>query len=414
MMEKLNLMDVPTHSTKRIERYGVLALILFLTTFAVLYLWETGDSTGSVESTAMARSEKGPRKGVELRSKASQRIGSAGHSQTYRRPGPDEPALATRSSEQKTLAERKYSLRAQGKAEEKGGARPTVRNYPNVRSRFPVEGDAWASGFDSPAPDVSTSAYVGRWKAPFETSKAVLVSAPRGQEMEYVVKEGDCLSKIAQRELGSIRHLARLSDVNGLRSDSLRVGQRLILPHIGDTAPVRGTDLDTKPVLVRKDKAAPQRSSDGASPKAPTGDSTAGNEREYVVKAGDCLSEIAQQELGSIRHLTRLREANGLTSNSIRVGQRLVLPQIGDTAPVGRVDQERPAAPAANTREWKYVMVKEGDSLWKIAVRELGDGDRYDEIKQWNDLKSDLLRPGAELRIKKSADAELTSGGVAR
>ena len=51
MMETPNLMDVPTHATRRIERYGVLALILFLTTFGVLYLWDgPGEETPNTDT----------------------------------------------------------------------------------------------------------------------------------------------------------------------------------------------------------------------------------------------------------------------------------------------------------------------------------------------------------------------------
>ena len=56
MMETPNLMDIPSHSTRRIERYGVLALILFLTTFGVLYLWDVGSST---EPSEVSRTAKG-------------------------------------------------------------------------------------------------------------------------------------------------------------------------------------------------------------------------------------------------------------------------------------------------------------------------------------------------------------------
>ena len=40
-----------------------------------------------------------------------------------------------------------------------------------------------------------------------------------------------------------------------------------------------------------------------------------------------------------------------------------------------------------------------GDTLWKLAVKYLGDGNRYDEIKTLNGLKSNMLNVGQKLKI---------------
>jgi LysM repeat protein len=45
--------------------------------------------------------------------------------------------------------------------------------------------------------------------------------------------------------------------------------------------------------------------------------------------------------------------------------------------------------------------VQKGDSLWKIAAAKLGNGSRYNEIKEINGLKSDILLPGQQLKIPK-------------
>ncbi|MGY0023763.1 N-acetylmuramoyl-L-alanine amidase [Streptomyces sp. YJ-C3] len=45
--------------------------------------------------------------------------------------------------------------------------------------------------------------------------------------------------------------------------------------------------------------------------------------------------------------------------------------------------------------------VKRGDTLWSIAVHELGDGARYAEIKALNSLKSDALSVGQKLTLPK-------------
>lgn len=47
---------------------------------------------------------------------------------------------------------------------------------------------------------------------------------------------------------------------------------------------------------------------------------------EYEVVAGDNLWRIAERKLGSGTHYTDIRELNGLTSNAIRIGMKLLLP----------------------------------------------------------------------------------------
>lgn len=43
--------------------------------------------------------------------------------------------------------------------------------------------------------------------------------------------------------------------------------------------------------------------------------------------------------------------------------------------------------------------VKQGDTLWSIAERHLGDGNRYPEIQRANNLRDDVIHPGDVLTI---------------
>ena len=45
--------------------------------------------------------------------------------------------------------------------------------------------------------------------------------------------------------------------------------------------------------------------------------------------------------------------------------------------------------------------VKKGDTLWKIAQKQLGYGKRYTEIKDMNNLGSDEIYPGQILKLPK-------------
>lgn len=49
--------------------------------------------------------------------------------------------------------------------------------------------------------------------------------------------------------------------------------------------------------------------------------------------------------------------------------------------------------------EYKIHTVKKGESLWSIAYDYLGDGKRYPEIKELNNLKLDTIDPGWKIKI---------------
>jgi len=84
----------------------------------------------------------------------------------------------------------------------------------------------------------------------------------------------------------------------------------------------------------------------------------------YVVQKGDSLWSIAQNLLGNGKRYLELADLNGIAAPyTIHIGQVL------------SVDGDR------------LYTVKAGDSPWRIAQELLGDGRRYAEIVQLNDLK---------------------------
>lgn len=128
----------------------------------------------------------------------------------------------------------------------------------------------------------------------------------------------------------------------------------------------------------------------------------------YVVGEGDNLAVIAKKlygsEQGSKRtNIARIFDANRRfleSPDEIYVGQKLVIPSLSAPVP----DKSRVSSVLASSmlekvksigrrhlsadghRRW-YV-VREGDSLWRIAAEQLGSGSRYSEIA---DLNADIL-----------------------
>lgn len=126
----------------------------------------------------------------------------------------------------------------------------------------------------------------------------------------------------------------------------------------------------------------------------------------YTVQKGDTLSEIAMNQLGTMKRWQEIVALNpGLDAGRLRVGARLVMPADarGGAAPApsgakpGAKSAGQPAAGA--TYE-----VREADSLWKIAARQLGDGERWREIAQLNPtIDPDRLSVGQKLVLPKGA-----------
>lgn len=109
----------------------------------------------------------------------------------------------------------------------------------------------------------------------------------QGPDRQYIVARGDSLSLIAQRHNVSLSHLR---SANSLRTDTIHVGQALRIPGAG-------------PALIAA--VAPAQVS------------------EHTITRGETLSGIAARYSVSV---SRLREANRLRNDTIRVGQVLLIP----------------------------------------------------------------------------------------
>jgi len=113
---------------------------------------------------------------------------------------------------------------------------------------------------------------------------------------------------------------------------------------------------------------------------------------EIKVVVNDSLWKIAEREYGDGFKWVEIAKLNNLKNpNLIEKGQILKLPQI-----------EKEVAKNIEKEDRDYKVVR-GDSLWKIAVREYGDG--YQWVKIWQDNKAKLNSPdkleiGMTLRLR--------------
>ena len=183
---------------------------------------------------------------------------------------------------------------------------------------------------------------------------------------KYTVKKGDNLYDLALKFGVTVQDL---KSVNDLKNNRLDIGDVLTVPNSGGAAETRSN------------------AEDGSTNK------------EYVVKKGDTLGEIAGKHGVST---AALQSENGLSSTKLQIGQKLSIPS-GNNRSVksvkagpstGEVSQApvkapAPAVPSTHT-------VKSGDTLGQIAAK-YGMSSR--EIKAENGLKSDRISVGQTLKI---------------
>ena len=143
----------------------------------------------------------------------------------------------------------------------------------------------------------------------------------------YTVKKGDSLWLIANKYGTTVDEL---SSANGLKSNTLSIGQTLIIPEKKEST----------------------------------------SEISYVVKKGDSLWLIANKYDTTVE---KIKSTNNLKSNTLSIGQVLVIP---------------------SSSEFIIYTVKKGDSLWLIANKY---NTTVDNIKKLNNLSSNNLQINQKL-----------------
>lgn len=206
-----------------------------------------------------------------------------------------------------------------------------------------------------------------------------------GESQEiYTVKKGDSLWKIANKYNTTVE---KLKSANNLKTNTLSVGQKLVItsisvsPEVSDTYIVQKGDSlwsiankfnMTVSELKNLNNLTNNLLSIGQVLKIK--DSSSNGETTYTVQKGDSLWVIANKYGITTEEL---KSYNNLTSNLLSIGQVLKIPQ-------GKTSTEN------------IYTVKKGDSLWTIANRY---NTTVEKIKVLNNLTSNLLSIGQQLKI---------------
>jgi len=239
----------------------------------------------------------------------------------------------------------------------------------------------------------------------------------------YTIQKGDTITSVAYKY--NLRWQDVVAVNPGITPTRLRIGQVIQLPGQVDLGKVRAPSAAPK---VTAPKTA-----------APKAAAPAGATVTYTVVAGDSLSVIAHKH--GVK-TAAIREANGLTSDRINVGQKLKIPGATKSAaasaakkdaavaapkveapktaapkpPVAKPVAEVAAPPAPTTVESEPVKVetaapppapvvdanvqtytvKEGEDLYAVAIRW---GVSPSDLKALNNLTSTELKAGTVLKI---------------
>lgn len=180
----------------------------------------------------------------------------------------------------------------------------------------------------------------------------------------YVVQKGDNLGNIAKKHNVSVDHLKQW---NHLADNSIQLGTSL---QIGEIE------------IVAKEEVA-------SAPK-PEFENV-----EYVVKKGDNLGNISKKYGATIDDL---KEWNNLENNNITLGSSIIVAKseiIAETKTPVSAKKESLAYSSKNST--KDYLVKKGDSLFSIAKKY--PGVTISDIKKWNDIRTEDLKPGMKLKI---------------
>ncbi len=183
-------------------------------------------------------------------------------------------------------------------------------------------------------------------------------AASNGSSSTYTVKSGDSVWKISHEHGMSMDELKSL---NGLKDN-------LIIP--GQVLKIKGTSSNTKQKIKTSSKETAEA---GAT---------------YVVKAGDSLWAVANKQGLTVAELKRI---NGLSSDTIYVGQRLKVTQKSSV-------NAKTYAKTTNVsdKSKKKYTVKAGDSLWRIAA---DNKTTVNNLKAVNHLASDTIYVGQTLYL---------------
>jgi len=213
-----------------------------------------------------------------------------------------------------------------------------------------------------------------------ETVKAVLDKSPLENYpalIEYTVKKGDSLAKIAKKFNTSVDYLKKINDIGGSVIGS---GSVLKVPSFIQAFPMYyGGIVDLSEDIIYTPKGI-----------------------IYKVKKGDSLAKIAKKFRVSVNALKKWNKIKGYIypNQRIIIYKKVKFKNLGKSVVVKRNIEylKKKVKKRKPTYKYIYYRVKKGDSLLKIAKR---FGVSVKQLKNWNKLNNNIIRIGQKITIVK-------------
>ena len=142
-----------------------------------------------------------------------------------------------------------------------------------------------------------------------------------GERIVYRVKSGDYLGKIASRYGTTV---AKIKKWNNLKSNNIRVGQRLII-YRGGNAPASSSSSSSAKTTTSSSTTTSKSTASTQSSSAKSSSSDGQDYTVYTVKAGDSLYQIAKKYPGVSAQ--NIMDYNKIGSN-IKPGMKLKIPKL--------------------------------------------------------------------------------------
>ncbi|MBI4791560.1 MAG: LysM peptidoglycan-binding domain-containing protein [Deltaproteobacteria bacterium] len=212
-------------------------------------------------------------------------------------------------------------------------------------------------------------------KVPVGQKELVAKNLPRVRETvatdfkTHVVEGKETLTKICK--LYNVNKTTLLK-ANNLRKSKLAKGQRLRIPYQVTSYTLADTEMAQAVVQQPASRLV-----------------------QHKVRSGDTVASIAKRYNVSPQLVASWNSLKNI--HKLKVGQQLTLHIADSQAPATIVTAKAKVSKEKKTAaKPTYYEVRNGDTLWTIARRfDLTP----DQLKQWNNLNDDVIRPGTRLQV---------------